>query len=391
MNREPMSGMLLMGVGGGGCRLAAAVLSAYGDGVRALGMDTDALSIRTASEGGLTCLLLGGSRLTGHGTGGDAIMGRLAVQDDLPNLTAHVQGVRSVVLVTCLGSGTGGGATPEVVKALHDQGIATLCFATLPFAFEGEARRKAAERVLPMIEEHADSVVVLPLDDLFADTQEPVLTAALEAADRVLATAVTLLWRLVSTPGFIALDEERLHAMVVKGGNARFGFASAEGPERALRAAETLRGCRTLRNGDALSKANALLFGILAGRDLRLAEVGDLMGRIRACCKKECVVEMGTVQDQGFEGRIELVALAFESWTAASSVAPIPDVSAGHEPPVAESFPIRPGGRRSRAKGSKLSFGATGRGKFDQVEPTLHAGQDLDIPTFVRRGITLER
>ena len=46
MNREPMSGMLLMGVGGGGCRLAAAVLSAYGDGVRALGMDTDALSIR---------------------------------------------------------------------------------------------------------------------------------------------------------------------------------------------------------------------------------------------------------------------------------------------------------------------------------------------------------
>jgi len=58
---------------------------------------------------------------------------------------------------------------------------------------------------------------------------------------------------------------------------------------------------------------------------------------------------------------------------------------------VADTFPIQPGSRRGRTKGSKLSFGATGRGKFRDVEPTLHEGEDLDVPTYIRRNIILER
>jgi cell division protein FtsZ len=61
------------------------------------------------------------------------------------------------------------------------------------------------------------------------------------------------------------------------------------------------------------------------------------------------------------------------------------------EPPVADDFPIQPGTKKTRGKGSKLSFGATGRGKFQNVEPTIYNGQDLEIPTFVRRGIQLDR
>jgi len=392
MSEKQQSGLLLLGVGGGGCRLAASVLASYGNGLCALGVDTDALSNRSAAAGGMTCLLLGGSRLAGHGTGGDAIQGRLAAQDDMQNLLPHLQGVRTVVLTACLGAGTGGGATPEIVKALHDMGIATVCFVTRPFTFEGEARRRAAERVLPMIEENADSLVVVALDDLFSDAGEGVLADAIQAAEGLVSAGITLLWRMVSKPGFIRLDAERLHTMVLKGGNARFGFASAEGPGRAAQVFAALRACRLLRSGDALSKANALLLGILAGQDLRLAEVGEIMGQVRDVCKSDCHVEMGTVLDAQFDGRIELVALAFESWTAAAQVEPRKEVSqTQQEPPVAEAFPIQPGSKRGRGKGSKLSFGATGRGKFQNVEPTLFGGQDLDVPTFIRRGITLER
>lgn len=391
MSQEQQTALLLLGVGGGGCRLAASVLASYGSGLRALGVDTDALSNRTAAAGGMTCLLLGGSRLAGHGTGGDAIQGRLAAQDDMQNILPHLQGVRTVVVTACLGAGTGGGATPEIVKALHDMGLATICFVTRPFAFEGEARRKAAERVLPMIEENADSLVVVALDDLFSDAGGGLLTDAVQAAEGLLASGITLLWRLVSKPGFIQLDAERLHAMVLRGGNARFGFGSAEGAERASQVVSALRSCRLLRSGDAVSKANALLLGILAGRDLRLAEIGDIMGLVREACKSDCHVEMGTVLDPQYDGRIELVALSFESWTAAVPVEPRKDAPPTQEPPVAEAFPIQPGSRKGRAKGSKLSFGTTGRGKFQNVEPTLFNGQDLDVPTFIRRGIALER
>lgn len=395
MSQEQHTGLLLLGVGGGGCRLAAAVSAAYGGGLRALGVDTDALSNRQASAGGMTTLLLGGARLAGHGTGGDAIQGRLAAQDDLQNLGPHLQGVRTVVVTACLGAGTGGGATPEIVKTLHDMGVATVCFVTKPFAFEGEARRSSAERVLPMIEESADSMVVVALDDLFADLGGLAVDEAMRQADAILSTGITLLWRLVTKPGFIRLDPERLHAMVIKGGNARFCCASAQGADRAAQAAAALRSCRLLGPRDTLSKASAMLLGVLAGPDLRLAEIGEVMAKVRAFCRPECVLEMGTVLDGAYEGRLELVAMAFESWAAAAPAVEVrKEASAAAEPPVADDFPIQPGTRKSRAaKGgaSKLSYGATGRGKFQNVEPTIFHGQDLDIPTFVRRGIQLER
>ncbi|MEI7899434.1 MAG: hypothetical protein WCK89_04225 [bacterium] len=391
MSQEQQSGLLLLGVGGGGCRLAASVLSTYGSGLRVLGVDTDALSNREAAAGGMTCLLFGGALLAGHGTGGDAIKGRMVAQEDMQNLLPHLQGVRTVVVLACLGAGTGGGVTPDIIKALHNMGLATLCFVTLPFAFEGETRRKAAERVLPMIEENADSMVVVPLDELFHDTGEGLLADAIQMAGAAVAAGITLLWRLLSKPGFICLDGERLHALVLKGGSARFGFSSAEGPGRAEQVVAELRACRLLRSGDALAKANALLAGILAGSDLRLAEVGEVMGALRGVCKSDCMIEMGTVLDAGYDGRIELVVLAFESWTAAVKLEPHRDASPVLEPPVQDAFPIQPGSKKSRAKGSKLSLNASGRGKFQNVEPTIHDGQDLDVPTFLRRGITLER
>ena len=393
MSQELQSDLLLLGVGGGGCRLAAAVTAAYGEGLRSLGVDTDALSNRQASGGGMNCLLFGGARLAGHGTGGDAIKGRLGAQDDVQNLTPHLQGVSTVVLTACLGAGTGGGATPEIVKALHDMGIATLCFLTLPFSFEGEARRKAAERVLPMIEENADSLVIVDLDDLFADANASLLDEAIGKADRIVAAGITLLWRLVTKPGFIRMDPERLHSMILRGGNARFGYASAEGENRTSQVTSALRNGCLMRKGDSLAKANAVLLGILAGADLRLAEVGEIMSKLRFICKAECDIEMGTVLDPQFNGRIEVVAMTFESWTAAASVAEEQKEAApAAEPPVAEDFPIHPGNKKARVnKGSKLSFGATGRGKFQNVEPTIFKGQDLDIPTFMRRGIQLDR
>ena len=391
MNQELQSGLLLMGVGGGGCHLAATVLAAYGGGMRALGVDTDALSNRQASEGGMTCLLLGGARLAGHGTGGDAIKGRLVAQDDMQNLVPHLQGVRTVVLTACLGAGTGGGAAPEIIKALHDMGIATICFVTMPFGFEGEQRRKAAERVLPMIEENADSMVVIALDDLYGDSDAALLAEAVRKAESIIAAGITMVWRLVSKPGFIQMDAERLHAMVLKGGNARFGFASAEGENRATEVTASLRACRLLRSGDSLAKSNALLVGIMAGADLRLAEIGVIMKKMRSICKAECDIEMGTVLDSQFDGRVEIVIMAFENWAAATQIESRKEAAPLQEPPVAEDFPIQSGTKRTRSKGSKLSFGATGRGKFQNVEPTIFNGQDLDIPTFMRRGIQLDR
>jgi hypothetical protein len=51
-------------------------------------------------------------------------------------------------------------------------------------------------------------------------------------------------------------------------------------------------------------------------------------------------------------------------------------------------------GSRPRPKNSKpiqtqLPLTIVSKGRFDKSEPTLHHGEDLDVPTFLRRGIAM--
>jgi cell division protein FtsZ len=291
------------------------------------------------------------------------------------------------VIVTCLGGGTGAGVTPELLKVFRDMGIVTLCFVTRPFGFEGAVRRQAAERCLPMFEENADTLVVVPLDELHSQTTaETPLLEANEAAARILAGGMTLLWRVLLTPGFVRLDQARLRGMLLRGKTARFGVATASGDGRAARAVEALCQSSMLRNGEALGNARALALGVLAGSDLRLTELGTIMERVQAVSLRDCHVEMGTVLDERFAGRIELVALAFENWVTPEEAAP----------PAEAAVPVEmAGGLNGEAVGRKGKPGKVSKlgrsGRFRGVEPTLHGGEVLDTPTYQRRNIVLER
>jgi cell division protein FtsZ len=54
----------------------------------------------------------------------------------------------------------------------------------------------------------------------------------------------------------------------------------------------------------------------------------------------------------------------------------------------------RPGGTRGRKASAKMRQGQLpleiiSKGRFDKSEPTIHMGEDLDVPTYIRRGISL--
>jgi cell division protein FtsZ len=49
---------------------------------------------------------------------------------------------------------------------------------------------------------------------------------------------------------------------------------------------------------------------------------------------------------------------------------------------------------RSRKAASKMRQGQlpleiVSKGRFDKSEPTIHKGEDLDVPTYIRRGVSL--
>jgi len=40
-------------------------------------------------------------------------------------------------------------------------------------------------------------------------------------------------------------------------------------------------------------------------------------------------------------------------------------------------------------KQGQLPLEIVSRGRFEESEPTIYHGQDLDVPTYIRRGVAL--
>jgi cell division protein FtsZ len=44
---------------------------------------------------------------------------------------------------------------------------------------------------------------------------------------------------------------------------------------------------------------------------------------------------------------------------------------------------------RPRLRQTMLPLEVVSKGRFEKSEPTVYRGEDLDVPTFVRRGVVL--
>lgn len=368
---ESSSSMLLVGIGTSGCRMAQSVAASFDGSLRYVLADTDAKS--GALGGPFT--LIGGDRLAGNGAGGDMVAARLAAEDSLGSFDTLIEGVRLAVIVTALGGGTGSGATIETVKRLRERGIPSCVFATTPFAFEGEDRQRNARGVMNMIEDYANACFFLPLDKLVGDAEQQ-MGGAMRKAVEMIASGITLFWRLVERPGYIRLDAERMRHLVAVSGKGRFATVIFEGENRAGRAVEAL--CRSPLLSTGSGPVKSMLCGVLAGDDLRLSEIGCISGGLRKAFGENASFELATVNDEEtFSGRLAVVLMLFESGG-----------HAGEEEEGSEN--ASEAVRRRRKQRALLGTGPTGKGKFTNAEATIWNGEDLDIPTFIRRDISLD-
>ncbi len=380
--------LLLIALGGAACRIVQRLHAADGGAMRTLLLDTDDRSA-VIMPPALTTHIFGIARLAGNGTGGDTVLGREAMQEEVSLLEPHLRGVRAAVILCCTGGGTSG-ALPDLLKQLRAGGISTLTFATRPFPFEGTARNEASRRVFPLIEEETDLLVELPLAGLFSGAEDVPVSDAFACAENRLAAGLTLFRKLVAAPGFIAFDGERFRSLLTRRNGARARLSVAEvtaegGQARAKEAFEQLVDSPLLLlpgYTSALDAAPVLLLGVLAGDDLRLSEIGAVMQSLRSRASARAEIELGTVLDPALDGTLRLVLLAFESFDLPAAPAAAPTVADATEGIV----PAR--ARRPRGKATSRLGVVTDR--FSNTEVTAFNGQNLDTPTYERRNILLD-
>ena len=359
------SPLILIGIGTAGCAIARGVNRAFGDGLRYLLLDTDA----TSGHPDEPFILLGGDRLSGRGAGGDIVAGRLAAEESVHMLDDQIAGARLAVIVTALGGGSGGGATLETARHLSGCGIPTVVFATTPFTFEGDDRQRNARGVMTMIEDVASATFFVPLDKLISDIDN--MDEALQRAVDTLASGMTLFWRLVEKPGYIRLDTERLRHILSGAGRGRFATVTTQGPNRADDAIDRLLRSELLATSSGPVKST--LCGVLAGDDLLLSEVGKVADGIRGAFGG-LSFDLATVNDEEtFSGRLSVVVMLFETSS-----------KQGNGPSPSSVM----GGKRRKGRGASVT--ASGSGRFKNSEPTVWNGEDLDIPTFIRKNLSLD-
>lgn len=381
----------VVGLGGAGCKIVErlAGMAQKGPTVAVVSTDRRVLSSSTLP----TKIQIGADRTKGLGTGGDVGLGREVAESDSNLVRTLFAGMELAIVVTGLGGGTGSGAAPVVLELARDEGAVALCIATLPFGFEGRERADTASRAVDEVRAQADGVIVVPNDRLVEATSEAKAAEAFVKADEMLGMSIRGLWRLLTHPGYIDLDLASVRkVMDVGGGAGTLACGDGKGKNRMKTALSAVTKGPMVEKGELLAEADSVLVSIAGGSDLLLKEVGDIMDAVKAKAKAEAHIVMGTIQEPAWRSRICVVMVLSKG---------IPGQPARQAPAKpAESRPKRkpvPSGEKgseskSEMRQTKLRLDTTsGRGRFQGVEPTVLDGEDLDIPTFIRRGITLEK
>jgi cell division protein FtsZ len=101
-------------------------------------------------------------------------------------------------LTAGMGGGTGTGAAPVIAKAARAAGILTVAVVTKPFTFEGKRRLQTAVRGIELLREAADTVIVIPNQNLFRMANaNTTIEAAFGIVDRVLYSGVSCITNLI--------------------------------------------------------------------------------------------------------------------------------------------------------------------------------------------------
>lgn len=402
----------LIGIGGAGSNAVDRLKMENLDRLQLAVVNTDYQAL--ASSPVQDKVLLGMGVTRGLGAGGDPELGREAAEADREKLVHLVKGCDLVFLLAGMGGGTGGGAAPIVAEIAAEEGALVIAFVTLPFSFEGGRRLKQAEEALRALRQSCDAVIPLPNDVLLQEgaDNESVLDS-FARADEWVGRGVKSIWSILFKTGLINLDFATLRqAFQHRGGKTLFGLGSGAGENAVSDAIASLKLCPLLHTPEYSRKADRLLVNILGGPDLTLPKVNEIMGAIAEQFGRDSHIIMGAVIDEDLAGKVEICVVG----TSDMGGRPLPRRSAHQRPPASASGaggPVQgsvsasaardpasipaaaaagPAAATAAGKAEQPEFGfgeVESRGNFEKTDRYLFDGQDLDVPTYLRRGIKI--
>ena len=392
--------------------------------------DERALEQSTAPEK----LLLGVGLMRGLGAGGDPDLAQAAAEAEMARLKSLCAGADLVFIVAGLGGGTATGAAPALARAAKESGALVLPIVTMPFEFEGSRRQNLARMGLQQLKAAADGVLCLPNQKLLKLLDERARALeALKLTHELMAQGLRGIWQMLTRGGPLPVEFADLCSML-RGRHCESSFACAQavGEDRAQVACDKLLASPLLDGGNQLKEAEAVLVSVTGGQDLTMADVSGVLERFSRLSEKTCFI-VGAAIDDRMEGQLGVTVVVScretfpaEALAAATGYssrlteslselagpeidsqffggAPVQRPAFRFVPPPPDLTPEQAHRMLAQRSGSTarqrkavsrwsqglLPLEIISKGRFEKSEPTVRDGEDLDVPTYIRRGVAL--
>ena len=334
-------------------------------------------------------LPLGGDWTQEDGCGGDAVRGERAASASIEDIQTALAEAGLLVGLAGLGGGTGAGACKVVARLARQAKVPAMFVVTLPFSFEGEWRRQNAEKALVPLREVADAVIAIPNDRLFsalpADTPGG---QAFRMADSLLAEGVAGLARIFSAEGLVTAGLDNVKAILGKNkSSCTLGVGGGDGDECCKLALEAFLTSPLTGGEAALRETDAAVLTLLGGNDLSVRDIQTCLADFQAVFPRQARMEVGAYTDEHMGKHVQLTALmcSYEGDAEQAVQSPV-DATESIRRNATPKKPLE----ADRDGQFRLPLTEHSLGIFKPGEPTLVNGQNLDIPTFQRRGVDID-
>lgn len=297
----------VIGVGGGGSSIVSEIAPQLKK-VEFWATNTDLQALKTASK--KTRLFHFGQNLTqGLGCGMDLRLGERAAKKEKERIAKLFQGVDLVILVACLGGGTGSGSTPEFAKIARELGVRTFGIFTLPFKFEGGKRAQMAKSSLKKLIPNLNASSIIPNENIFQIIEKSTpLKEAFSLINKKLSENLRGLIEMIYLPGLINIDFADLKTILEgRGKLAYLNTSWAEGEKRAEAAVKEL--LKNPLNEYSIEGAEKIIFNITASRELGMKEVEEISQTISNFNKKAKII-FGVSQNDQYGNKLRITLLA---------------------------------------------------------------------------------
>lgn len=304
---ETFARIKVVGVGGAGGAAVNRMAEAGIEGVEYIAINTDSQALHNSKAN--VKLHIGKDTTRGLGAGADPSVGEQAAEESREEIKKALEGADMIFVTIGAGGGTGSGAgyiVAQVAKELH---ALVVGFATKPFAFEGEKRRRNAELAIENLRKSVDTLIIIPNDRLLQtiDRQTPLLEA-FKVADDVLRQGIQGISDLITVHGLINLDFADVKAVMSNAGTALMGIGRAGGENRAVLAAQQAIESPLLEV--SIDGARGILFNIIGGNDLSMHEINAAAETITNAADADANIIFGATINPDLDGEVIVTVVA---------------------------------------------------------------------------------